>query len=54
VGAQALAAAAADLQEFASAYSDAELAEETSLVERLCAGLMEAVERARAEAARSP
>jgi signal transduction histidine kinase/CheY-like chemotaxis protein/HPt (histidine-containing phosphotransfer) domain-containing protein len=48
VGAAALAAAASDLQEFAAAYSDAELAEESARVERLCTELLGALERARA------
>jgi signal transduction histidine kinase/ActR/RegA family two-component response regulator len=54
VGAAALANAAADLQEFAAAYSDSELADEAALVERLSAGLREAVERVRSGAAGPP
>ena len=54
VGALALSAAAADLQEFAAAYSDPDLAGEAALVERLCAQLLEAVERERREAAGQP
>jgi HPt (histidine-containing phosphotransfer) domain-containing protein len=47
VGATALGRTAADLQEFASAYSEAELAGEVALLFRRSAELREALERFR-------
>lgn len=51
VGASPLASAASDLQEFASAYSEAELACEIALVARLSAELRDGLDRLRQSAA---
>jgi HPt (histidine-containing phosphotransfer) domain-containing protein len=47
VGASSLARTASDLQEFGSAYSEAELADEIALLARLSAELRDAIERLR-------